>query len=431
MKVTVVGLGHVGIVAATGLALAGHQVLATDVDHERIHLLNRGKIPLYEPGLDEWVTSVLTANAIEFLHLNDIDQDLGEVALIAVGTPHTPGNWVDLTQVVSALSWLKMQRPDNLVIAMKSTVPPGTGLRLIHQELSDTNLSYVSNPEFLREGTALADWVSPNRIVIGVNQGDTHSVETLTQLHQGINAPQIITDITSAEMVKYASNAFLATRIAFINEVAELCDSVGASIDDVSDGLALDSRIGGKIYAGVGYGGSCFSKDLRALDYLACTRMVQNNLLQSVVESNSKQRLLPLATLRKRFNDSLRGLRIAVLGLAFKPGTDDLRDAPAIDLVKAFVSEGIEVVAFDPKAMPSASSLLPQAVHFANSALEAAQQAQALVLMTEWTEILKSDWQAAFHAMAAPRLLFDGRNALDAGAMQDVGFEYIGVGRNG
>ena len=239
----------------------------------------------------------------------------------------------------------------------------------------------------------------------------------------------MITDLTSAEMIKYASNAFLATRISFINEIASLCDRVGASIDMVSEGLALDPRAGARIYAGVGYGGSCFPKDVRALDYLALTGGVNLELLRAVVSINNRQRLLPLYALRAQFNSVLAGLRIGVLGLAFKPETNDMREAPSLALIRTLVDERTEVSAFDPQANETARHQLPKTVKLVDSPVEAAAQAQALVLLTEWQQIVGANWPHIAEIMCPPRFVFDGRNALDAAAMRELGFEYLGIGR--
>ena len=430
MDITVIGLGYVGTVAAASLAAAGHRVLGVDIDHDRTTLMRSGAIPFYEPGLGEIIQSAVATGRLRFAHRDAVAGPLGEVTLIATGTPQTEGGAADLNQVRSAVSWVKSQPSSNPVIVMKSTVPPGTGQRIIEHDLAGSGLRYVSNPEFLREGQAVADWRNPDRIVIGANPGDGESIAAIRAMHTGIDAPYIITDITSAEMIKYASNAFLATRISFINEIASLCDRVGASIDAVSDGMAMDPRTGGRIYAGVGYGGSCFPKDVRALDHLGLTSGANVELLRSVININNRQRLLPLYALRERFDANMAGLRVAVLGLSFKPNTDDIRDAPALDLIRALVDEGAIVSAYDPEAMEAARPHLPPSVQLAENALEAANQAQAVVLITEWRQFVNADWRDIARSMRPPRFVFDGRNALDAVEMQRLGFEYTGVGRN-
>ena len=331
MKVSVIGLGYVGAVLASGLARAGHHVLGVDVNASRVAAFGAPEngIPIYEPGLAERLAQGVRAGRLTFRHPDDLDESLGEAAVIATGTPPLESGAVDMSQVRSAIDWIKSRRPDNLVVVMKSTVPPGTGSR-IARELAGHGIRYASNPEFLREGRAIADWDSPDRVVIGAETGDHHAIDLVKRLHDGIDAPIMVTDVTSAEMIKYASNAFLATRISFINEIAALCERVGASIDSVSEGMAMDARTGARIHAGVGYGGSCFPKDVRALDYLALTSGAPTELLRSVISVNNRQQLMPLLALRERFNGALGGLRVAVLGLAFKPQTDDVRGAPSL-----------------------------------------------------------------------------------------------------
>ncbi len=431
MKITVIGLGYVGAVVASGLAAAGHAVLGVDIDRGRLATLQTGKVHLYEPGLEACVAKGVRNGKLRFLHRDEVDEPLGAAAVIATGTPPTESGAADLSQVKSAVGWIKARQPRDLVVVMKSTVPPGVGRRLLQNDLRGTDIRYASNPEFLREGRAVADWDAPDRIVIGAEPGDDRAVAVVKCMHAGIDAPHMVTNITSAEMVKYASNAFLATRISFINEIALLCDRVGASIDAVSEGLAMDARAGARIFAGVGYGGSCFPKDVRALDYLALTSGVSVDLLRSVINVNNRQRMLPLYALRQRFNGALSGVRVGVLGLAFKPETDDVRDAPSLSLIRELVDEGVQVMAFDPQANDTASHQLPAAVHMTDSPVEAAEQAQAVVLLTEWPQIVRAEWPRIAAAMCPPRLLFDGRNALDADAMRALGFEYAGVGRTG
>ena len=430
VKITVIGLGYVGTVAAACLSHAGHDVTGVDIDADRIGTLQAGRAPFFEPGLEELLQASLGQGRLRFVHRDGFDGPLGEVALVATGTPLGEEGAADLNQVRSALMWIKERPCGGTTAVMKSTVPPGTGQRVADRELSGLELRYVSNPEFLREGQAIRDWQHPDRIVIGARPGDARSVDVVQAMHAGIDAPCIVTDITSAEMVKYASNAFLATRISFINEIASLCERVAASIDAVSQGLAMDPRTGGKMYAGVGYGGSCFPKDVRALDYLALSTGVSVELLRSVVTVNNRQRLLPLYALRERFGQGISGLRVAVLGLAFKPNTDDVREAPALDLIRSLTDDGALVSAFDPQANETARPHLPASVRLTNDPLEATSGAQAVALMTEWSEITDADWEAIARGMRPPRFVFDGRNALDAARIEALGFEYTGVGRN-
>ena len=431
MKITVVGLGYVGTVAASCLADAGHDVTGVDLDPDRAATLQSGQMPIYEPGLAEITKDALAGNRVRFTHAADFQGPIGEVALVAVGTPQSPDGGADLSQVRAAVEWVREQDALGATLVMKSTVPPGTGQRLAARELAGSGIRYVANPEFLREGQAVHDWKHPDRIVVGVEPGDSRSIDVMRTLNVASEAPCIVTDVTSAEMVKYASNAFLATRISFINEMAALCERVGASIDVVSQGLAMDSRTGSRIYAGVGYGGSCFPKDVRALDHLALTSNADVELLRSVITVNNRQRLRPLYALRERFNGGIAGLRVAVLGLAFKPDTDDVREAPALDLIRALTDDGALVSAYDPQANETARRQLPPSVTLADSLAEATEDAPAAALMTEWDEIVHADWRAVARRMRQPRFVFDGRNALEPAAMERLGFEYRGVGRNG
>ena len=327
--------------------------------------------------------TTLKGGNIQFQHCDDVDKDLGEVALIAVGTPAGEGYAPELGQVLAAVRWVKERCNGNLVVVMKSTVPPGTGQRVLRRELRDTGIGYVANPEFLRAGHAVADWDYPDRIVIGTEFGDTRSLEVVRTLYRGIEAPVVATDVTTAEMIKYASNAFLATRISFINEMAALCDQVGASIDDLSEGLALDSRSGARIFAGVGYGGPCLPKDIGALEHLARQWGDGSDLLRDVISVNERQWQLPLCALRDRFGDELNGLKIAVLGLAFKPGTVDFTEAPAAKLTHALAAEGAHVTAYDPNLSGGGNAPLPIAMRVAPDVFTATDGTQAAVVMTK------------------------------------------------
>ena len=428
MKVTVIGLGYVGSVAAAGLAAGGHQVLGIDIDHRRINAYREGKVPIFEPELDRMINNMASdGDRLRFLHPDEVAEDLGDVVVIATGTPPGEKGASDLSQVISAVAWVVEKQKNRLVILMKSTVPAGTGLRLIQSMLEGTSLQYVSNPEFLREGQAVWDWFHPDRIVVGAMENE--AIETVRRLYDGIDAPFVVTDVTSAETIKYAANAFLATKISFINEIALLCDRIGATIDDVAQGISLDPRIGSSfLRAGVGYGGSCFPKDIDSLDYTAMRNGHSFELLRSVIAVNNRQRLLPLNAMREHFG-SLFGVRVGVLGLAFKPNTDDVREAPAIDLVRNLADEGALVRAYDPVSKANAARILPESVCLTDSLSECVDQAQALVLMTEWPEIVSTDWEDVARQMTRPLFLFDGRNVLDPVQMQRFGFLYQAVGR--
>ena len=429
LNVTVVGMGHLGTVAAGGLAGAGHRVIGVDVETARIARLKEGMAPIYEPGLSQWMAEGIGRGRLSFAHSDEFAAPLGDVVMIATGTPTSTNGEADLSQIRSALAWVKSRRPKNLVLVMKSTVPPGSGMGFISKDLDELDAVYVSNPEFLREGRALRDWRYPDRIVIGAEDQHCHAISTVKKMYADIKTPCLVTDITSAEMLKYASNAYLATRISFINEIASLCERTGASIDAISEGLAMDGRMGDKIDAGIGYGGSCFPKDIQALNRLACAAGIDLPLLTSVSAVNDRQRLLPISSLRARFGGTTAQLSIGVLGLSFKPGTSDIRSAASLGIIHTLVDEGARVRAYDPQAVGAARRVLPKSVDLVDTPEEAAHGAEALLLITEWNEIVEADWASIADDMRFPKFLFDGRNALDAALMTRLGFEYVGVCR--
>ena len=429
MKITVVGLGHLGTVAAGGLAAAGHDVTGLDIDERNVQALRAGEMSIYEPGLPECVDSAVDRGNLRFFRVDEFAGCMGEIAVIATGTPAAANGQSDLSQVRGALAWVKSRKPGNLVIVMKSTVPPGSGAAFLQEDLRELNVDYIANPEFLREGRALRDWQFPDRIVLGADEGAKRGIKAVKRMYSGIESRFLVTDITSAEMVKYASNAFLATRISFINEMAFLCDVVGASIDAVSEGLALDGRTGKRVYAGVGFGGSCFPKDIAALEHLALDAGIELDLLRSVSAINERQRRLPVDKLLSRFGGDLERLEVGVLGLAFKPGTSDIRGAVSLDVINDLVESGARVRAFDPQTAQPARRVLPSGVDFVDSPEETANGVNALILLTEWPEIVEANWAVMAAEMQSPKFLFDGRNALDARLMSRLGFEYTGVGR--
>ena len=429
MKITVIGLGHLGTVASGELAAEGHDVTGLDVDERRVQALQEGRLSFYEPGLQKCLSGAVATGNLRFLRSEDFDGCMGDIALIAAGTPTATSGEADLSQVRAALAWVRNQEPRDLVLLMKSTVPPGSGLEFLRSDLKGLAVDYIANPEFLREGRALQDWKFPDRVVLGADSCSGKAFSTVRKMYSGIEAPFLVTDITSAEMIKYATNAFLATRISFMNEMAAICDAVGASVDAVSEGLALDERTGNRIHAGVGYGGSCLPKDIRALKHLAHSVGSEAGLLRAVAKVNHRQRQLPLKKLDARFGGCLEGLQVGVLGLAFKPGTDDVREAASLELIRGLVERGARVRAFDPQASAPARELLPPGVEFVDEAEETAACAQALILLTEWEEIVQADWAAMAGRMSPPMFLFDGRNALDPSLMTQLGFDYSGVGR--
>jgi UDPglucose 6-dehydrogenase len=416
------GAGYVGLVTGACFADLGHTVVLRDVVPERIEGLEAGRIPIYEPGLDELVER----NRERLRFTLDVREVVGaaDVLYVAVGTPPTYSGDADLSAVWTVVD--ELPRIDRrIVLVMKSTVPVGTGekVRAALDARGLDNVGYVSNPEFLAEGTAIRDFRNPDRIVIGAF--DERDGDLVERLHEGIDAPVVHTDVASAEMVKLASNAFLSTRISFINEIANVCELVGADVEQVARGMGLDHRLGPHfLRAGIGFGGSCFPKDVSALKQLAGNSGYHFQLLSAVIEVNELQKRRVVQKLKKHLG-TLRGRTIALLGLAFKPGTDDMREAPALVLASRLIAEGADVRGWDPVA--DASELL-QGATLAPTVLDAVRGADAAVVVTEWPELRELARDEVRDAMAQP-LIIDGRNVLDPEQVRAAGFAYEGIGR--
>ena len=418
--VGVVGVGWVGLVTAACFAELGHPVVARDIVPEKVEALSRGETTIHEPGLGDLVAR----NAERLTFTTDMEELLAAASLlfVCVDTPPTRSGDADLSRVRAVVSELSLG--GDHVLVMKSTVPAGTG-ESIRRELA--GLSYVSCPEFLKEGTAVKDFMHPDRVVIGADSGDERAADAVAALYEPLGGEIVRTDVASAEMIKLASNAFLATKISFVNEIANVCEEVGADVAEVARGMGLDQRIGSAfLRAGIGYGGSCFPKDVSALKMLAGNTGYHFQLLNAVIEVNELQKRRVVQKLLGRLG-SLVGKRVALLGLAFKPDTDDMREASSLVLAARLQGEGAEVAAYDPVAAGAARDLL-DGVELHDSALAALEGADAAVLVTEWGEFAELDWAAAAERMARP-LLIDGRNFLDAAALRSVGFEYEGIGR--
>jgi len=423
-RLTVIGAGYVGLVTAACLASLGNQVTVMDVDAEKVAGLRRGEIPIWEPGLTE-----LIAEHDARLHFTADPHeayDAGELIFICVDTPPSYSGDADLSRIWAVIQNLPPEDGPRILIT-KSTVPVGTGAAL-EAELArrgHDHIRYCSNPEFLREGSAIQDFLHPDRVVVGAE--DPEVCARVSSLYEPLGAPIICTTVASAEMIKYASNAFLATKISFINEIANVCEATGADVRTVAHGMGLDHRIGPHfLQAGIGYGGSCFPKDVSALKQLAGNSGYHFQLLTAVIEVNELQKRRVIGKLKKHLGDALRGRRIALLGLSFKPHTDDIREASSIVLAGRLLAEGAEVTAYDPVAMPAIRALLPS-LRFAESGLATLEGADACVLVTEWPELVALDWPEALRRMRRP-LVVDGRNALDAEALAGLGFIYEGVG---
>ncbi|MGA2008406.1 MAG: UDP-glucose/GDP-mannose dehydrogenase family protein [Solirubrobacteraceae bacterium] len=419
----VIGTGYVGLVTAVGFAELGSEVYCVDIDHAKIELLSRGEVPIYEPGLAE-----LIARNGERLHFStSLDEAVAGARLlfVSVGTPPTYAGDADLSAVLAVVEAMPASAEHALV--MKSTVPCGTGRSIMRMlvEAGKGDLAYVSCPEFLKEGSALADFTHPDRVVVG-DDGDGWAADAVSELYAPLGAPLVRTDVASAEMIKLASNAFLATKISFINEIANVCEETGANVLEVARGVGLDQRIGPKfLSAGIGYGGSCFSKDVSALKLLAANSGYHFQLLSAVTEVNELQKRRVLSKLTKRF-DALAGRRIGLLGLAFKPNTDDMRGASSLVLAARLSAEGAQVRAFDPIATDEARKIMPE-LDCADSVEGAIAGADAIVLVTEWPQFLALDWAAVAVAMSG-NVVIDGRNALDGRAVAAAGLDYEGIG---
>jgi UDPglucose 6-dehydrogenase len=421
--IAVIGTGYVGLVTAAGFAELGSEVWCVDVDADKIDRLNSGEIPIYEPGLAE---SIERSRAR--LHFGTaLAPALGHARLlfVAVGTPPTYSGDADLSAVHAVVD--AMPASDHHALVMKSTVPVGTGssIKRIFAEHGKLGFAYVSCPEFLKEGSALRDFLEPDRVVIG--DDGNWAGDAVAELYAPLNAPVVRTDVASAEMVKLAANAFLATKISFINEIANVCEETGADVLEVARGMGLDQRIGKHfLRPGIGFGGSCFPKDVSALKQLAGNSGYHFQLLTAVIEVNELQKRRVVSKLQKHLG-SLVGKRIALLGLAFKPDTDDMREASSLVLSARLQADGATVAAYDPIAEHEARKLMP-GVDFAESALAAVQGADACVLVTEWQEFAALDWSEVADAMAGSVVL-DGRNFIDREAVLAAGLGYEGIGR--
>jgi UDPglucose 6-dehydrogenase len=428
-KICVIGVGYVGLVTGTCFADLGHQVICVDVDPAKIEKLRQGVMPIYEPGLEEMVRRNAQAGRLHFTTSYEDGLAEMEFAFIAVGTPQGSGGEADLKYVRAAAKSIAKAMDHPLIIVNKSTVPIGTRdwvADIVQRyQPEPIEFSVVSNPEFLREGSAIGDFMFPDRIVLG--SLDPDAAGQVAQLYLSLRAPIMITDLRTAEMIKYASNAFLAARVSFINEISSMCEALGADVKEVAVGMGYDKRIGPYFLdAGIGYGGSCFPKDVQALAHMAAIHGCHPQLLRAVMDINRDQRRLVVHKLRELLG-SLDEKVVGVLGLAFKPNTDDMREAPSVELIHLLQSEGARIRAYDPVAMVNANLYLHD-VALCQDAYQVAEGADALVVVTEWNE---------FKHLALPRLkvamrqpvIVDGRNIYDPAQMAELGFVYRGVGR--
>jgi UDPglucose 6-dehydrogenase len=428
-SVAVVGTGYVGLTTAVCLADLGHQVIGMDIDAAKVARLNSGQATIYEPGLDALLPATLSSGRLKFTTEYSEAVPSAEFVFIAVGTPPGRRGDADLHFVKQAAKSIAGAMKRTVTIVNKSTVPIGTGnivARIVGENLAqEIPFQVVSNPEFLREGSAIHDFMHPDRLVFGSH--NEQAARSVAGLYSKLDTKFLITDLHTAEMIKYASNAFLATRISFINEIARICERVDADVKVVSEGMGMDRRIGPLfLEAGIGYGGSCFPKDVKALARMAETLGYHPELLDAVMEINVDQRTLVVEKLREVLG-GLRGQVIGLLGLSYKPNTDDVREAPAIDVIENLLQKGAQVRAYDPKAMPVLKAQM-NSIEYCRDPYAVAKGADALLLVTEWDEFAQLDYDRIKEEMRRP-VLVDGRNMLDPKTMRDLGFVYRGVGR--
>lgn len=446
-KIVVAGTGYVGLVTGTCFADLGNEVIGLDVDPVKVEKLRKGESPIYEPGLTEIIERNIRAGRLTFTTSYEEAMEGAEFVFIAVGTPESPDGSADMQYVKAAARDIARTAPGRarmsadmpLIIVNKSTVPIGTGdlvSRILRESAPEPfPFTVVSNPEFLREGQAVNDSFHPDRIVLGSDS--RHDAERVAELYRPLEAPILISDIRTAEMIKYASNAILATYISFINEIAGICDQLGADVKLVAQGMGYDKRINPQfLNAGVGFGGSCFPKDVKALAHMAETNNAHPQLLLAVLDINAeaRRRIVEKAEAMLGGEGSLKGKSVAVLGLTFKPDTDDLRETPAFDIIRNLQAKGAKVRAYDPIAMESASKALASDgvnIAFCSDSYEAASGADALLLVTAWNEFKQLDMRRLLDEMKGDHpLLLDGRNIYDPAEMKEIGFRYAGVGRS-
>ena len=430
-NIAVAGTGYVGLSTGTCFADMGNQVTCIDISEEKINMLNQGQSPIYEPGLSEMITRNVRGGRLHFTTNYEEALENAEFIFICVGTPSGVDGEADLQYVRMAAESVAKTMKHSMIVINKSTVPVGTGdwvADIIKRSQPEPiDFTVVSCPEFTREGSALHDFMNPDRVVVGSRNKE--AAEKVAQLHLPLRARIVMTDLRTAEMIKYASNAFLATKISFINEIAVICEKLGADVEEVAMGMGFDRRIGSQfLNAGLGYGGSCFPKDVKALAHMALVHGSHPSLLRAVIEINRDMRRWAVFNLRDMLGGKLDGKRIGVLGLAFKPNTDDIRESPALEIARMLQNEGALVSGYDPVAMKGAGKINPE-MRLVEDPYELAEAADALIVCTEWNEFKQLDLSRVKTLMAQP-VLVDGRNIYDPAKMLELGFRYRAVGRS-
>ncbi|TVR42621.1 MAG: UDP-glucose/GDP-mannose dehydrogenase family protein [Cryomorphaceae bacterium] len=432
MNIAVVGTGYVGLVTGTCFAETGNNVMCVDIDAEKVEMMKQGKVPIYEPHLDVLFERNIRQERLKFTtNLEEAIKD-AEIIFLALPTPPGEDGSADLSYILRVSRQLGQMITDYKVIVDKSTVPVGTAdkVRETIASLTDVPFDVVSNPEFLREGFAVDDFMKPDRVVIGVSS--ERAAKVMEQLYKPFirqGNPLIVMDEKSAELTKYAANAFLATKITFMNEIANFCEKVGADVDKVRLGIGSDTRIGKRfLFPGIGYGGSCFPKDVLALQRSGREENYEFQVLNSVIAVNERQRTILVDKLRRFFEMNLKGKRIAMWGLSFKPDTDDIREAPALYMINQLLAEGATVKAYDPEAMKNVQRMLADRIEYADNPYEALDGADALIIATEWAVFRNPDFEKIRDLLSAP-VIFDGRNLYETERMRDLGFYYESIGR--
>ena len=432
MKITVIGTGYVGLVTGTCLAETGNEVICVDIDADKVAKMKNGVVPIYEPHLDVLFERNIKANRLSFTTSLEEGLEHGQIVFLALPTPEDEDGSADLSYVLNVSEEIGKKLKEYKVIVDKSTVPVGTAekVKAVIAKNASVDFDVVSNPEFLREGFAVDDFLKPERIVVG------SSSDRATALMQKLYAPFvrsgnpiIIMDEKSAELTKYAANSFLAAKITFMNEIANYCEKVGADVDKVRVGMGTDSRIGKRfLFPGIGYGGSCFPKDVKALQKAGKDEDFDFKILTSVIEVNKKQKTILLPKISDYFNSDLKGKKFAIWGLAFKPETDDIREAPSIDVMNALLEKGATLSVFDPEAMPNIKKQFGDSLHYAASMYDALEGADALVICTEWSIFRTPNYQKLKQLLNNP-VIFDGRNLYNVEDMEAEGFTYYSIGR--
>ncbi len=432
MKISVVGTGYVGLVTGTCLAEAGNDVLCIDIDKDKVTKMENGEVPIYEPHLETYFERNIKSGRLHFSTKIEEGVAHGDIIFLALPTPEDEDGSADLSYVLGVANQIGDLIKDYKIVVSKSTVPVGTGERVkaALQAKTDVPFDVVSNPEFLREGFAVEDFMKPDRIVVGVeSKRAKNAMGKLYKTFVRSGNPIVFMDIKSAELTKYAANAFLATKITYMNEIANYCEKVGANVDDVRMGMGLDERIGKRfLFPGIGYGGSCFPKDVKALHKSGKDAQHHFAILDSVIEVNEKQKTILFPKMEHHFEGNLKSKKITLWGLAFKPNTDDIREAPALYIIEKLLAAGAAVTAFDPEAMENVKAKLGDSIAFASSMMDAVKDADALLICTEWHAFRNPDFDKLKTTLKTP-VIFDGRNIYNPKEMDSLGFSYYSIGR--